>query len=73
MINIIRSCQPQLIECYCQTENGQPENNGILCKVENTFQPSGSCESHEWCTGPTNPKISTEMRKLCSMGKKKRG
>ena len=57
------------LECYCKIENGDPENNDIICKVGKTFHPAGSCDSDEWCTGPANPESATTKKELCRKGR----
>ena len=57
------------LDCYCETPAGGSENNNIICKVDNIFQPSGSCELDEWCTGPINAESATSREELCSKRK----
>ena len=40
--------------CYCEFENGGPENNGIMCGFDGIFERTTECGVNQWCTGPAN-------------------
>ena len=36
--------------------------------INNTFEQTGSCESDEWCTGPSDIENAKAYTDLCSKG-----
>ena len=66
----IDSCYIQdKVKCICESQNGVPGNNGILCNVNGSFDNVSSCNDYQWCTGPaTNHSAIIGSAKLCEFG-----
>ena len=55
-------------KCYCKVQNGDLENNGILCSENKTR----TCGIDEWCTGPATEDSAVTFlgaEKFCSKGR----
>ena len=61
-----------VVKCYCETKNGAPGKNRIMCVKEGRLQTTSHCASDEWCTGPVNAEDAIDESKktdLCDKGK----
>ena len=55
--------------CYCEHKNGGKGKNGLICKIDEKFEKSGSCAVDEWCVGPSDEEEATNRQEtLCMKG-----
>ena len=57
------------IKCICESENGGPGKNEIMCNISGSFEHFATCSNHQWCTGPaTNDSAIIGTVNLCENG-----
>ena len=60
-------------KCFCENKSGETGHNGIFCQQNGTFSRSGSCDTDEWCTGPSDGESAVyDKITLCKKGKNDR-